>query len=386
MRAWQVFRKELLDALRDRKTLTAVLISSLIVGPLMMGVLSTVITRLEQDAEARELYAVGLGHAPALANCIARQGYTVKAPPADYEARLQSGHFRHPVLVVPDDFDTRVEALDEPQVTLVTDSSNQQANNGTRNAERLVSGCAREQGRLNLMVRGVSPQWLQPFEVQSKDLATAASRSSQLTTMIPFIVMMALLYGALNAALDTTAGERERGSLEPLLTNPVERLHLVLGKWGAVAALGIGVAVLSVLSIFPSKLLIRSEMMEAMFQFGPEQGAVFIALLAPFAATLAAALMAVAIRGKTFKEAQASATFVVLAINMLPLVTVFDPTGPKPWHLWVPGLGQQVVLNRVLKGEHLGLDHLLFPTLTCLAITVVCLWWVSRSLHKLAAK
>ena len=91
-------------------------------------------------------------------------------------------------------------------------------------------------GPLWLAVRGVAPAALQAIEVQERDLASPASRASQFTSMLPFFVLMAVLYGALHAALDTTAGERERGSLEPLMMNPVPPLALVLGKWAAVAA------------------------------------------------------------------------------------------------------------------------------------------------------
>ena len=87
-------------------------------------------------------------------------------------------------------------------------------------------------------------------------------------TLVPFFVLMAVLYGALNAALDTTAGERERGSLEPLLMNPASRVALVLGKWGAVASVAMLIALLSCASFLPGQWLLRSETLAAMFRFG----------------------------------------------------------------------------------------------------------------------
>ena len=81
--------------------------------------------------------------------------------------------------------------------------------------------------------RGVSVQWLEPIQVDERDLAGTQARGTQITGMLPFFVIMAVLYGALNAALDTTAGERERGSLEPLLMNPARR--------GAILGLNSGV-------------------------------------------------------------------------------------------------------------------------------------------------
>src|SRR6185295_12034675 len=134
---------------------------------------------------------------------------------------------------------------------------------GVGRVSRLLEGFNQEQGGLRLAVRGVAPTALQALEVDERDLASPATRAAQLTVMLPFFVLMAALYGALNAALDTTAGERERGSLEPLLMNPAPRLALVLGKWGAVAALGMLIAVLSSTSFIPAQWLLRSDTLQA---------------------------------------------------------------------------------------------------------------------------
>lgn len=384
--AWPVFKKEMLDAARDRKTLVAVLLSSLIVGPLVLGLLSTIVSRVEAQAERREVMVAGGERAPGLLNHFARQGYKLLVAPPHFEDLLRTSKLAHSVVVVPQDYAPLLENGEQPTIEVVSDSSNRSAQTSARPTRRLVEAYSREQGTLALAVRGVSPQLATPLLVEDVDLANTAARGAQLTGMLPFFVMMAVLYGALNAALDTTAGERERGSLEPLLANPASRWGLVMGKWGAVATVSMSIAVCSVLSFYPSQLLLQSETLAALFQFGLREGLAFIALLLPFAAALSAALMAVAIRCKTFKEAQASATFLILGINMLPLVSVFDPSGEKPWHLWVPGLGQQTTMMRVLKGEPLGLDHLGIPLLSCTVLCVLCLMFVQRTISQVAAK
>ena len=104
--------------------------------------------------------------------------------------------------------------------------------------------------------------------IDEHDIADDAARAAQMTNIVPLFVLMAVLYGALNAALDTTAGERERGSLEPLLATPASRGALVIGKWAAVFALGLLIAVLSCLSFLPAQSLLRSESLAALFRFG----------------------------------------------------------------------------------------------------------------------
>ena len=180
--------------------------------------------------------------------------------------------------------------------------------------------------------------------------------------MLPFFVMMAVLYGALNAALDTTAGERERGSLEPLLMNPAERWALVVGKWGAVAGVSMLIAVLSSLEL-PAR---RSGCCAATrwrrcSSYGPREALLFLVVLLPFAAALSAVLMAVAIRCRTLqggageRDGRGARGLAAAAGERL------QSRREAPWHLWVPALAQNTLMTRVLKGEDFGAAQVLIP-------------------------
>lgn len=379
---WIVFLKELVDALRDRRTLVTVLLSAVAVGPLVLVLVSSLVAGIEKRAEARTVVAAGIEHAPTLANYFARQTYTVRAAPADYEAQLRASRLGEPVLVVPADFETALRAGEAPLLEVVSAASNQRAVTGVGPLARLLRGFNQEQATLRIALRGVAPALLEVVRVEERELADAAARSAQLATMVPFFVLMAMLYGALNAALDTTAGERERGSLEPLLTTPAPRWALVLGKWGAVAAVSMLIAVLSCLSFLPGQWLLRSEALAAMFRFGAREAAWFVALLLPLAGGVSALLMALAVRCKTFKEAQASVTVVVLAVSLLPLVTLFDQEGEAAWHLWLPALAQTTLMGRVLKGEPLPAADLAVPVVVGAALAAVSLAYVARRLRR----
>ena len=384
--AWQVFRKELLDALRDRRTLLMVVLSSVAIGPVLLVALSMLVADIEARAEARALYAVGLAQAPTLRNYIERQAWAVYPAPADYEAALVNRSFGHPVLLVPEGFERDLADGIAPRLVLVTASANQRAQGSTGAVARLIRGFGQEQASLRLVMRGVSPALLQAVQVHEQDLASPQVRAAQFTRLLPFFVLMAVLYGALHAALDTTAGERERGSLEPLLMTPLPRGAIVLGKWGAVAVMGMLVAVVSCFSFLPGQWLLRSETLAAMFQFGGREAALFLALLLPLAAMLSALLMAVAIRCKTFKEAQANTTVVVLAVSLMPMFTAFNHGGEQPWHLWLPALAQITLMQRVLEGEILGAADLLLPLAVAALLTALCLAFVARQLRAAALK
>ena len=381
-----VFRKEISDALRDRRTLLTVLVSSVLLGPLVLVAISALVASLESRAEARQVVAVGIDNAPSLKNWFERQTYTVKAAPADYEKQLRNAQLTDPVVVVPADFEAALQRGESPTVELVSDSANQRSQAGAGPIARLLSGFSRERATLNLALRGISLELLEPMQVEDRDLASTQTRATQITGMLPYFVMMAVLYGALNAALDTTAGERERGSLEPLLMNPSERWVLVVGKWGAVASVGMLIAVLSCLSFLPGQWVLRSDTLAAMFQYGPREAALFLVVLLPFAAAVSALLMAVAIRCKSFKEAQASSTVVMLAASLLPLVNVFSLGGDAPWHLWVPALAQNVLMTRVLKGEAFDTAQVLVPLGVCVVLASVCVWFVARTLRSAAVR
>jgi len=384
--AWTVFRKELLDALRDRRTLFMVLLSSVGLGPLVLVLVSTLVSSIEKRAEAREVVVHGMEHAPTLRNYLERQTYVIRAAPADYERRLTDSKIADPVIVVPPGFEAELARGDAPLVELVSSAANQRAQSGSGRVLQLLRGFNQEQATLRLAVRGVSPLALQAMRVEERDLADPATRAAQLTTMVPYFVLMAVLYGALNAALDTTAGERERGSLEPLLMNPTARSALVLGKWGAVASVGILIAVLSAFSFIPGQWLLQSETLAAMFQYGAHEALMFIALLLPLAGALAALLMAIAIRCKTFKEAQANATVLMLVFSLLPLLSVFNQEGEAPWHRWVPALAQVTLMSRVLKGEPIGAEHVLPTLLVCALVAAAGIAFVARTLRSAVLK
>ena len=381
-----VFVKELKDALRDRRTLVVVFITSVAMGPLVLVLLSTLVGKFEKRAEAREIVAVGLDNAPTLRNYLERQTYVIKSAPADWEARLKDSKLGDPVVVIPGNFEDALAHGEPPRIGLVYSSANQRAQSGVGTIVQLLQGFDQEQGALRLIARGVSPSVMSVSRIDEHDIADNASRAAQLTGMLPYFVMMAVVYGALNAALDTTAGERERGSLEPLLATPASRGALVIGKWGAVFSLGLLIAVLSCLSFIPAQSLLRSESLAALFRFGWVEAAWFIGLLAPLAAALSALMMAIAIRCKTAKEAQANNVVLTLAISTMPLVSLFNQEGETAWNLWVPALAQTTLMNRVLKNAPISPLDVLPSLVICIVLTIAALTFVSRQLTKRAAQ
>lgn len=381
-----VFLKELREALRDRRTLLRVSLPGLLMGPLMLFMLSMLVAQFEKQAEQREILVAGVAQAPTLVNYLQRQNFSVKEAPADYERQLREATLGQAVLVVPQDFENALARGAELELEVVTDSANTRASASGGGVARLVRGFNEERARLQLMLRGVSPELLSPVGLTERDLASPGARAARITGIIPMFVIMAVLYGALTAALDTTSGERERQSLEPLLANPVPHGALVLGKWLAVALMGAVVATLASFSFLPAQLLIKSDALAAQFRFGWADAASFSLLLLPVAAAMGALLMAVAIRTKTFKEAQASANLVIMVFSLMPLIAIMNPGADAAWHYWLPGLGQYQQMMQLLKGETLRLDQWGPPLLSAALIIAAGMAYVARAMRAAASR
>ena len=127
MKAWVVFCKELVDALRDRRTLVVVLLSSVAIGPLVMVALSALVAGIEKRAEERTVVVAGIEHAPTLRNYLERQTYRIEPAPADYEAKLKNQSLGDPVLLVGPAFEAELARGEPPLLEIVSSSGNQRA-------------------------------------------------------------------------------------------------------------------------------------------------------------------------------------------------------------------------------------------------------------------
>ena len=154
-------------------------------------------------------------------NFLQRAGATVKDAPDDYAAQIKSGRLQNAVIVVPDQFEQRLAAGETIRLPVTFDETATRAQPATRVTLNAVRGFARELGVQRLLARGVSPQVLAAVEIEEINLASSQARGAQLLFLIPWLALLGSVAGAISVAIDVTAGERERGSLEPLLMNPV---------------------------------------------------------------------------------------------------------------------------------------------------------------------
>lgn len=347
-----VLRKELTDNLRDRRTLVNALLTSLL-GPLMLFMLLFIIGQTLGGSVERplELPVAGAEHAPDLVAFMQQNNVTLSEAPADPEAAVRAGDADVVLLIDPSYSERLASGLPAP-VQLVIDSSRQSAGPSATRARALLERYAGQLAALRLQARGVSPSVVQPLALEEADMATPESRAAQLLNVLPYFLIFAVFVGGMGLTIDVTAGERERGSLEPLLVNPVRRGELVLGKLLA----GLAPTMLSVLLSLAGfaaviNLFALGEQLGVRLSLGlPALSAIFLITL-PIMLLAAALQMIIATASRSVKEAQSYLGFLPLIPALPGLFLAFLPLRPAMWQMLVPTFGQQVLINQLMRGE-----------------------------------
>ena len=349
-----VAKKELTDLLRDRKSIFWAMLTVAISGPLVVCALYFITKSVSERVDKTTASIVNAHLAPDLVRHLERRGIKIDAEPKDYQARVKNGELDVVLLVEPD----FAEALAKGQpakLTLVTESSRERSFPIAMRLQREVMAYGKTVGSERLMLRGIAPSVAHPLQLDDLDLATAEQRSSGMLKIMSFYALFAGLMGAIAAALDVTAGERERQTLEPLLTTPVGTLELAMGKWLAVSSVNLLAVTTSILGFWLSLQLVPLAELGQPVRFGVREFAGFMAVLVPFAFMVPAVLLMFGSTGKTAKEAQSALSMGVSLVGLLPLMSLLRQTQAPWWDVWVPVNGQYAVLSKVLRSEAIPL-------------------------------
>jgi sodium transport system permease protein len=301
--------------------------------------------------------------------------------PADYEAKIRAGEI-DVVLVIDAKFESDVAAGRAATVRLVYDRSRDRARAAIDAAEALLRAHSRQWGTQRLVLRGIAPQVAQPLEVEAIDLATPQQSGALILFLVAYYGLFAALMGGMAGALDATAGERERGSLEPLLATPLEPLQLVTGKWLAIGGFDALVVLLTLTGFYMTLNFAPLPAIGVPFLFGATELLRFLLVLAPLVALLPAALLYVGMRGRSLKEAQANVSVLLFAVSMLPVIQLFLQKKEPAWLLWVPISAQYTLLSRALRGEAIPVLDWLQSATVPLALTWLGLLAVARLLGR----
>jgi len=379
---WVVVRKEVLESLRDRRTLLSALVMAPLFGPLMFSFsMQTMLKRgVDEQDKPLQVAVMGKEHAPNLVQWLKSQGLEDVPAPKDelgIPAAVRDGKPRL-VLVIGPDYGERFRAAKAAGVKVYVDSSDQDSQRDFRRLDQLLQNYSSQTSALRLAARGVDPRIAQPVVLDEIDVSTPASRAQSLLAILSYFLLFSTLIGGMYVAIDATAGERERGSLEPLVSLPVSREALVAGKFVATMVFS-GVSLVLTLASFAISLrFVPLESIGMSANLGPKVlTGVFLSLL-PFVPLAAALLTLVASFARSFREAQSWMTGALL-IPTLPIM-VAAMTGMKPTALLmaVPSLSQHFLIARLLRDEAIPLTDGLLSAGGSLLLAGVLLVFVVR--------
>jgi sodium transport system permease protein len=375
--AWIVFLKEVLDNARDRRTLFSALIVGPVFGPMLFAVLINVMLN-QSFASLDDTLTVpiaGTEHAPNLVAFL--EGRGIRSPESHgikglADAAAVVGRGAHDlVLVIDADFGPALAEARGARVTIVFDQSNRRAATRVQRLQAALHAQSEQLGALRLLARGIHPDVLRPLVVDQLDVSTPASRSALLLGALTYFLLFATLMGGFYLAIDTTAGERERKSLEPLLTVPVTRGALLAGKLAATIAYMV-LSLALTLAVFTIALrFIPMEQLGMSSSFSALTAAKVFAVLAPFTPLGAALMVVVASFTKSHKEAQ-TYLGILLVVPTLPLLFAMlldvAPTTPL---MWVPSLSQHLLITSLIREDPIVPAWIAVSALSALALAAL---------------
>jgi sodium transport system permease protein len=370
-----VFLKELVENARDRRTV----FSALLLGPLGAPLLFTIMMNItlqrshERAEHPLELAVAGGEHAPNLLAFLRRQGVVLEEFSGDATAatRAVRAHERRLVLMIPPEHGARLRAGLPTAVQLYTDSSDTSAGTDWARARALIRNYASLIANWRLEARGIAPTLVEPIVVDEVDVSTPAGRAVALLGMLSYFIVFATLMGGLYVAIDTTAGERERGSLEPLLALPVHRHELVIGKILAAAAWMVLSLSLTVTAFAVSLRFLRLDALGMAANFGPRVALAIIALMLPFVLLGAALMTLVASFTRSYREAQSWLTAVLLVPTVPIIFAAIYQVPDRLALMWIPSLSQHLLINSLLRAEPVATANVLVSAGATLALGVV---------------
>ena len=347
-----VYSKEVRENLRDRRSLfNSVLLGPILFPILFIGLAYFANSKQQESVEkVLEIPVVGTQYAPNLVSFLEQQGVIVQDAPQDPEASVRSQDVQL-VIRIPERYPGQWKSGEPAVIELIADPSRRESNIPMQRVKGLLHAYGARIGQLRLQLRGVSPTIRSPIMIKDVDLSTPQSRGMLVMIMLPYVLMITAVTGGMHLAIDSTAGEKERKSLEPLLINPVPRWQIMLGKMCATATYAFASLSLTLLAFrFAFPFLPMGALGVDLNLSARAVGGILLAV-GPVVILAAAMLTTLAALAKSLREAQ-SYMGLVFMIPMIPsLIFMVNPMKPETWMMAIPMFSQNLLIGEFVRGE-----------------------------------
>jgi sodium transport system permease protein len=350
--ALTVFWKEVRENLRDRRTIINTLLTGPLFAPLVFVlIINTAVTReIEKADKPLPLPVIGAERAPNLVDALKQHGVEIKPAPDDPERAVRDTD-ADVVLRIPASYVEAWNKGESAQVELIYDQSQRDAQGSVGRLRALLENYGQRTGALRLVARGLSPDVIRPLVVADRDQSTAQSRSGTMFGMLPYFFILGVFVGGMALAIDTTAGERERQSLEPLLVNPVSRSKILAGKLAATCVFALTTLLISIVAFSIAGQFLPTEKLGMSLEIGPRFAVLTLLAMLPLVLLLATLQTLAAAFAKSFREAQTYLSLLMFVPVIPTLMLSMFPLKTQTWMYAVPLMGQQIAVTRLLRGD-----------------------------------
>jgi sodium transport system permease protein len=376
-----IVRKELLEAVRDRRSMAIALLYPLL-GPALLALLLGGMDHAAQVAHDEAVPVVGATLAPDLIGALVAAGVAV-SPMTQAQADAARAADELPLLVwIDPDWSAQRAAMRPARVRVDAQTSAPATAIRAQRIVGLIAAFGQQQALARLVARGVHPEALAPVQVELRDLASPARHAAALLHIVPLFALLACFIGAMQIALDTTAGERERSSLEPLLLHPVSATTLAMGKWLVTAGAGMVAGAVTLLGMWIALPLLQTDALGLSLRLDAQTCAMLAVIVLPMAPLAASLQLWVAAFARSIKEAQAWLSILLLVPVLPGLLGTAWQLQPAPWMALVPGLSQHVLALQALGDEGADPWLVLLAAAAAFALTAVGIVGTAAALRR----
>lgn len=365
-----VYRKELRDMLRDKRTIRSMVIIPVIAFPLLFWGIGKVMSSVMGQAatETAPIMVQGGTDSPKVLAALSKVPGIQVLPYQDDAKQEVSDKKIRALVELPDDIDTVAAGSQSKQVSIGYYENDVKSEMTKDKLQKFFDDYRDSVARAALVARGLSPNILEPFKVQADNVAPPAKVSAAIFGgWIPYLIIIFSFTGAMYPAMDLTAGEKERGTLETILSSPVSRTDLVIGKFLMVMTASVVTAVLSLASVgFAGRHMMSGAQQHTMnLSINPSTVIAVAVMLLPLTVLFASMLLAVALLAKSYREAQTYVSPLVF-VAVAPAIIGALPGVELNWKTaLVPILNTSLVSKEVIGGTYHWTTMLMVFGMTC---------------------
>lgn len=361
-----VLDKEFRDARRDKRSVMSAFLFP-VFAPVMVYFMLTAIIELRSNALKITIPIQGGEHAPGLIQWLEEKDVSIEDFTGDARAVVREKD-KDVIIIIPDNYQQRLAELRSIEIEVVSDGSRTDSQPTVSRVHELLRGYNQEMASLRLIARGVSPEVMQVVVGRVTDVASKQQRTAAALNFIPLYIILAAFVAGMGIAVDSTAGERERKTLEPLLINPIKRYHIVMGKWIASSVFSALGMVLTLVLCVAAMLQVPLDQIGLQFNVSLWQIVLMIIATLPLAFLATSMQLLLGIFAKSFKDAQSYIGFLTLLPVIPSLYMMFNPMATREWMFAIPMLGQHLLLVDVLGGKDVPLIGYVYSAVSCLLL------------------